>query len=244
MAVTAIAMFITLGMAIDIGRMFIAKSETQVFVDAASLAAALKLDGTSSGIAAAKTAVATQTNPWNFGTSAVPSPVVTFAATTAGRWSNSPASAASILYVTVNATVSVPLYFFPAVVPAYTQNVNSVAVAGQISLTSIPQGLAPYTAVSTDNTAPNFGLTIGNLYDLQWPQFNSTRAGCNAANPDKCFVRPACADESAASKVAVVNFWASSNNGYWGSSSNSLIRDEVLDLIQLQPIAVGANIDP
>ena len=244
MTAAAIALLVALGLAVDLGRMFIAKSETQAYVDAAALAATLELDGTSSGITRAKAAVTAQTNKWNFNTSSVSSPTVTFATTLAGPWSSSPASAVGILYTKVNANVSENLFFFPVIVSQFTQNVNSIGVAGQVPLTNFPQGLAPYTAVSTDNTPPNFGLVRGDSYDIQWPQFNNTRSGCGPSSPDKCFNSPTCDDESSASKVAVVSNWGSNNNGYWGSTSNSDIRDEILDVVQLQAVSVGTNIQP
>ena len=77
-----------------------------------------------------------------------------------------------------------------------------------------------------------FGLTVGSAYDIQWPQFNGTRAGCGANNPDKCLVSPTCDGDSKASKAAVVTAWASANNGYWGASSNSTIEKEILDVIR------------
>jgi Flp pilus assembly protein TadG len=51
MAIAAIALIAVLGLAVDVGRMFIAKNETQTYCDSASLAAALALDGTTTGIA-------------------------------------------------------------------------------------------------------------------------------------------------------------------------------------------------
>lgn len=244
MTAGAIALLVALGMAVDLGRMFISKSETQAFVDAASLAAALQLDGTSTGIANAKTAVANQTNKWNFDTQSVSNPTVTFATTSVGPWQSSPASGSGILYTKVSATVPVQLFFFPVIVNEYTQNVVSTAVAGQLPVTSFSQGLAPYTAVSTNTTGPDFGLTIGSQYDIQWPQFNGTRSGCSASTPDRCFNSSPCSGESLASEAAVVTYWSSANNGYWGSSSNSDIRNEVLDLIQLEAVSVGTNLDP
>ena len=244
MTASSIALLVALGLAVDVGRMFIAKSETQAFVDAAALAATLELDGTSSGIAAAKAAVAAQTNKWNFNTTAIPAPTVTFATSLAGPWSSNPASGVGILYAKVNATVPVSLFFMPVVASQFTTNVNSIGTGGQVPLTTFPQGLAPYTAVSTDTTPPNFGLVVGKEYDIQWPAFNGTRAGCGPASPDKCFVQPACNDESFASKAAVVSNWSASNNGYWGSNANSEIRDEILDVIQIQPVSIGTNIQP
>jgi uncharacterized membrane protein len=56
------------GLAIDIGRMYIAKNEAQAYTDSAALAAARKLDGTSTGITNALTAVTTDTGKWRFDT--------------------------------------------------------------------------------------------------------------------------------------------------------------------------------
>jgi hypothetical protein len=40
----------------------------------------------------------------------------------------------------------------------------------------------------------------------------------------------------------VTQYWGSSNNGYWGSNSTSTISQEVLDLIQLQPLSINQMI--
>src|SRR3954470_24360496 len=84
MAVSAIALIGVLGLAVDLGHMFISKNETQAYCDSAALAAALLLDGTSGGISNAKGAVTSSTNAWNFSTASVSSPTVTFATALAG----------------------------------------------------------------------------------------------------------------------------------------------------------------
>ena len=119
----------------------------------AALAGALALDGTTVGIANAKTAVAISTNDWNLDSAKVTNTTVTFATTLAGPWDTNPNPATGYRYVRVAATVPLSLYFLPVVVPQTTQNVASTATAGQIDITSFPQGLSPYTAVSTVNTA-------------------------------------------------------------------------------------------
>src|SRR5579872_3928020 len=86
MAVAAIALIGVLGMSVDIGRMFIAKNETQAYCDSAALAAALALDGTTTGIANAKAAVSNSINSWNLDTTKISSPTVTFATAAAGPW--------------------------------------------------------------------------------------------------------------------------------------------------------------
>jgi Flp pilus assembly protein TadG len=244
MAISAVALMGVLGLAVDVGRMFIAKNETQVYCDAAALAAALALDGSTAGIARAQAAVANSTNTWNFNTAAVTNPVIRFAKTTAGPWEANPSPATQYMYARVSATVPVTLYFLRVVVGQNSQNVSSTATAGQVAVSSLPQGLGPYTAVSTDPTGPSFGFQVGELYDIQWPQFNKNRTGCSSTNPDACFNSPPCSGEQFASKVAVVNAWSSSESGYWGSNSNSVIRDQVLNLSQTEPVSVGGNIDP
>src|SRR5262245_48692122 len=95
MGFAAVALFGALGLAVDIGRLFIAKSETQAFCDSASLAATLHLNGTSGGITAAKNAVTNSVNAWNMDSTSVTSPQsgqpvasyqVDFATSAAGPW--------------------------------------------------------------------------------------------------------------------------------------------------------------
>jgi Flp pilus assembly protein TadG len=244
MAITSVALIGALGLAVDIGRMFITKNETQAYCDSAALAAALALDGTTTGITSAQAAVSNSKNSWNFGSAVVSNPTTTFATDIAGPWLASPNPASGYVYAKVAAVVPMQLYFLPIFTTQYKQNVASAAIAAQVAITSFPRGLAPYTAVSTNPVGPNFGLTIGDSYDIQWPAFSPARAGCNPGNPDKCFIRPPCTGESATSKTAVVTSWGANNSGYWGSNSNSIIQQEILDLIQLQPLDVGANMTP
>jgi hypothetical protein len=129
-------------------------------------------------------------------------------------------------------------------VAQYTQNVVSSATAAQISITSFPQGLAPYTAISTSNTPPDFGLVVGNSYAMQWPTYNNG-ASCDPTNANKidnCFLSNPCPGDTFAAKQAVINNWGQSTSGYWGSTSNSVIEREIVDVVQMQPISVGTNI--
>jgi Flp pilus assembly protein TadG len=244
MALSAVALIAFLGLAVDMGRMFIAKNETQTYCDSAALAAALALDGTMTGITKAQSAVTNSSNTWNLDTTNVSNPTLTFATAIAGPWAASPNPATGYTYARVTATVPLKLYFLPIVVTQTTQNVASSATAAQIAVTSFPRGLSPYTAVSTNTTGPNFGLVVGNSYDIQWPQYNATKNGCGPSTPDKCFVSPPCTGDSAASKTAVVSNWGANTSGYWGSNSNSLIEQEILDVIQVQALDVGTNIKP
>src|SRR5437879_386659 len=67
------------GLAVDIGRMYVARSETQSFVDSAALSATAELDNTSAGITNALTTVGNNPKRWQFGTSAFTDVVTRFA---------------------------------------------------------------------------------------------------------------------------------------------------------------------
>jgi len=235
MAIVTIALIGALGMAVDVGRAFIAKNETQAFCDAASMAAVLKMDGTSTGISNARTAVANTTNAWNMDTARVSNPTVDFGTTASGPWNTNPAPATGYTYARVQATVPLPFYFAPLITGSLTQNVYSVAIAAQIPITSFSRGLAPYTVVSTTPAATDFGLVLGNQYDIQWPAQNNSGTG---------FVRPPCSGDPAASVAAVQADWGSSTSGYWGATANSTIYQEVLDNTQVTQISIGENISP
>jgi len=244
MALTTVGILGVVGLAVDIGRMLIAKNETQVYSDSAAVAAAQVLDGTSAGIDRAGSAVAASRNKWNFGDTSVGSPSVAFATAATGPWVANPATAAGYSYVQVTASVPVKLYLLPLVTGRGSFTVQASAVAGQVPITSLARGVAPYTAVSTNTTGPTFGFVSGESYTIHWPTFNGNRSGCRNGSPDKCFNSPPCAGDPAATLSAVVANWGSQYHGYWGSNSNSVIAAEVMDLIQLAPLAVGTNIAP
>src|SRR5207253_2336921 len=67
-----------IGLAFDIGRVYVVHNEAQVFTDAAAMTAVMKLDGTSAGLARAREAVAHLPARWNFGTSAFTGVTVEF----------------------------------------------------------------------------------------------------------------------------------------------------------------------
>jgi len=240
------------------GHVFITKNETQAFVDAAALAGALQLNGQTTGITNANAAVTTMksNNKWNFGATAVVTPIVEFttsapgaaanAACTGGWTTNPPSPPTSYNCVRVKASISVPMYFIPVVLttPAYNMTVNSQAIAGQIDLTTLGTGLAPYSGISTNTTGPNFGLTEGTEYTIQWPPAQGSTC---SGNPKNCFGQSPCAGDlqnGGANALAVWNQWSNSTSGYWGATSNSLLESYILGGAQLQAVSVGTNLEP
>lgn len=242
MGIAAFALMGTLGLAVDLGRTFIAKNETQAFVDAAAVAAVTFLDGTTGGITRARNAVANSSNSWNLHTTSVTNHSVDFGTTASGPWVGAPNPAVNYVYARVQATVPLKLYFLPGIVRQNSQNVTSIAIAGQVLENSFGRGVGPFTAIAPDRTAPNFGFEIGDEYTIQWPQYNADRHGCTSANPQNCFVRDPCDDDPRSTLTQVRDNWGASVNGYWGSNSTSDIRNFVLDLMQTRPLTIGETI--
>jgi uncharacterized membrane protein len=104
--VSLVVIVAMLGLAVDLGHLYVAKSELQGYADAASVAAAYTLDGTSAGLArataAAQGGLGSPPNSWNFGSQAVATPQVAFASSSAGPFLNSPPTAAGVVFVQVS----------------------------------------------------------------------------------------------------------------------------------------------
>jgi Putative Flp pilus-assembly TadE/G-like len=164
-----------LGLATDVGRIYIAKNELQAYADAAAVAAAYELDGTAQGVDAAKNVASagpagdTKPNRWDLSTKKVTGVQTAFAQTFAGTYDPSPGNPAGYRFVRVDLAGNVPLYFLP-VVPGVgaTQNVKARAIGGQALQNSLGNGGAPFSPVAHDPNDPNFGLQPGKLYTLRW----------------------------------------------------------------------------
>ena len=111
------------GLAIDIGRMYVIKSELQAFTDAAALSAAVQLDGSAAGLARARQAPAQLTAgpnamKWDLGTQTVTEIASSFAqgdaAPDPNSWQTDPRDAANYRFVRVVATAPAPLIFLRA----------------------------------------------------------------------------------------------------------------------------------
>lgn len=90
------------GLAFDIGRVYIVRNEAQIFTDAAALAAASRLDGRPGSLEAARAAAGRLPNRWNLGTQQFAGFVVEFSAD--GRnWSAAPEAEAGMRFARVTA---------------------------------------------------------------------------------------------------------------------------------------------
>jgi Flp pilus assembly protein TadG len=164
------------GLSIDIGRMYITKTEAQAFADSASLAAARELDDTSAGITRATNAASTNTDKWRFDTQPFTNVSTTFSTSSTGTFTASPPNPPTgYRFARVEATVDLPMYLI-RVLTGPTSQIRAGAVAGMLAMTSTTGGqfpFSPYTrkgypGAVPDNAADPFGYQVGNDYTLRW----------------------------------------------------------------------------
>lgn len=235
---TAFGMTVVLGaagLAVDIGRAYVARSEVQAYADAASIAAAAQLNGTSTGISSAVTAAKSIPDKWNFGSQSISNPTIQFAQPLAtdstqadpATWTATPASGANYLFVQVTASVNVPMTLMQAVKVQSTMNVAGTAQAGQVMVTTYMDGLLPFSPIAPNGTdTANYGYQPGQLYTLRYP---SPVQGMGSVCPG---------DQSG-------TYWQSlpsQDHGFWGSTSSAVIRGEIVDDTQAVPITIGENV--
>src|SRR4051794_19446690 len=137
-AVSMIGLLLLVGLAVDTGRLYVVRSELQVFADEAAIAAAYELDGTSAGltralnVAASGPAAGTSPNRWNFSTQLVTGVTTQFASAPAGPYDANPTNAAGLRFVKVHVSGPIPMYFLPLVPSiAATQAPTATSIAGQ-----------------------------------------------------------------------------------------------------------------
>jgi len=176
-----------LGLAMDLGRVFIYKNELQAFVDASAMAAITRMDGTQAGIAAADDLAtagplgATKPNGYNFGTTPVSTVTNTYATAYANTYDSYATAHGSATnnyrFIQVAASANVSLNFLPVIpgIPT-TMAVSAVAISGQNPQSSITDGgLLPFAPdAHTPSDKVNFGLTPGSQYTLKWDNGNMT----------------------------------------------------------------------
>lgn len=102
MSVCMFLLLAVIGMAFDLGRVYIARNEAQIFTDAAAMAAAKQLDGSGEGVTRARAAVATLPNRWNLGTENFTG-VVTEFSSDGQHWDAEPKDIAGLTFARVTA---------------------------------------------------------------------------------------------------------------------------------------------
>jgi hypothetical protein len=246
-ALSLVAMIAVVGVAVDIGRMYIAKSETQLFADSASLAATLELDGTMDGLSRARTRIASNPNRWNFNTSSFTSVTTTFAKDVTGPWEEFPLTAAGYRYARAWAGVNVPIYFlsifmpgqfaatptgaaFIVLQPNFTTAVNAGSSAGQELKKRYKDGLFPFSPYAHNTVWPDYGLVAGQLYTLRW-----------AANPKQN--NNVCAGDNDSATIALAGAGGGSERGYIEETSGDLIRATIIGDYQTAWRGIGDTVN-
>src|SRR5579884_2080490 len=144
MAVSSTLALAVLGLIFDLGRACIIKDELQAYADAASLAAALELDGTPQGLGRADGIVATgptgggARNRYDFDTKSVSNVTAAYSATFNGAYQPAGSAPLNSRFVQVTAAASAPLFFLP-ILPGIGNAlvVSATSIAGQAVQSSI-----------------------------------------------------------------------------------------------------------
>jgi Flp pilus assembly protein TadG len=227
-AMCAMAICGALGLAVDVGRLYVTRNEMQTFTDSASLAAAAELDGTASGYNRARQAVASNPNHWNLGTSDFTGTQVDFSAAANGPWTASPGAASGYVYARVTAGTTSVLYFLPAVTVDHSLAMTVTTVAGQVPKTAFAEGLTPFSPFAHSPT-PDMGFTPGQQYALRWP-------------PNPKLNNNVCSGDNAQQWIDQAQAAGGSERGYFEDTSAAAIRQAIIGNYQTQPIVVGQNL--
>jgi len=185
-----------LGLAIDIGRMFVYKTELQAFADNAAMAAIAKMDGTQTGVQGANATAltgpdgATLANKVNFDSTTISTVTTSYATSFSGTYdsyatASSPATN-NYRFLKVTASSNVSLTFLP-VLPGISSlyTISASAVSGQQATSTLSNGgLLPFAPDAHDQAdTTNFGLVPGQSYTLKWPNNGPSPCGGDAGMP-------------------------------------------------------------
>ena len=108
-------MLAMIGLAFDLGRIYIARNEAQVFTDSAALTAVTKMDGTTAGLVQAREAIAKLPMRWNLGAEPFHGTIIEFSSD-GSQWSADPKDASGLTMARVIAPAnSVDIVFLRAV---------------------------------------------------------------------------------------------------------------------------------
>jgi hypothetical protein len=238
------ALVLVIGLAVDVGRMYVAKSEAQTYADSASLAATLELDGTTEGIERARSKVAANPNRWKFQTTRFERTLIAFAKDAQGPWAATVQNAQGYRLARVVATAPVPLTFLgvlsqqspvphsPAafwLLTAPKVDVVADSAAGQQPRTSFREGLFPFSPFAHSLTGPHFGLVPGTRYTLRWAA--SPRVNANV-----------CPGDNVQRMVDLAGAGGGEERGFIESTSADLIRATIEDDFQTVVRSVGDTV--
>ncbi|HUS05670.1 MAG TPA: pilus assembly protein TadG-related protein [Bryobacteraceae bacterium] len=236
---TGLSIFIivsTMGLAFDMGRVYISRNEAQAFTDSAALGAAARLNGTQAGVTAAQAEVTNNPNRWNMASSAF-SGVTTEFSTDQTSWVSTPAASAipNTRYVRVTApSNSVTISFMRVLGLASSMTVASRTIAGTQMPTTESQGVFPFAPLAKNSNGPNYGYSKGDELTLLWP--SSVGSNGNVKLNNLCQV-----DQNQAALAAVQN-GTTADRGYIQDTSASAIASAIEDDHMDYTVSVGLEV--
>lgn len=236
--VAALLLVGALGMAVDVGRMFIVRSEAQNFVDSMALEAAAELDGTSEGLTRAANVPAASQQKYDLGRYKFQQVDVEFGMAANGPWQ--PAGGASLRsrFARAVARTEVPIYFLAALTSQGKGHVNAAAVAAQVEKTTFSEGLFPFSPFAHDSSPPHFGLVPGQVYTLRWPN-NPTLGNQGGGNGNT----NVCVGDREQEIVDIANAQGGAERGFIEESSANLIRQTIINDFQTVTRSIGDLVD-
>jgi Flp pilus assembly protein TadG len=183
-ALSILALIGFAGITVDVGRMYVVRNEAQSFVDAAAMAAAVELNGTSAGITAATKAAQSNWGKYHFSSDlfvnpdgtppnnadgTAPTLDVKFSTASTGPWTALPNPA--YRFVQVTATINgLRMYLMNVVTGQPNATVAAKAIAGQIQLGTgndmFP--MSPIAHSADPNAGDGYGFVKGQKYTLRY----------------------------------------------------------------------------
>jgi hypothetical protein len=228
LVLTALALCVLMGaagLAVDVGRMYIAKHELQTYADSTALAGTVELDGTAEGIYRAKSVLITDGNRWNLHTTPVSDATMSFAKDAAGPWETVIYDPRGYRYARVIARGGLRTYFLPTSKSAGPPlgmilatnpllDIRADSGAGQVPKTTFREGLFPFSPYAHGSTGPHFGLVVGDKYTLRWA--SSPRLNQNV-----------CPGDNTTTMLSLAGAGGGDERGFIESTSADLIRQTI-----------------
>lgn len=232
--VAALLLVGALGMAVDLGRMFIVRSEAQNFVDSMALEAAVELDGTSEGLARAAAVPAASKQKYDLGRYKFEQVDVTFGMSPEGPWQPAGSAAGKSRFARALARTEVPMYFLSALTSQGKGRVHAAAVAAQVEKRTFSEGLFPFSPFAHNGNPPHFGLIPGQVYTLRWPS-NPSLGNQGGGNGNT----NVCVGDRVQELVDMANAQGGSERGYIEQNSADIIRQTIINDFQSVTRTVG-----
>ncbi|MFN0171079.1 MAG: pilus assembly protein TadG-related protein [Bryobacteraceae bacterium] len=233
LAVSMLALVGVMGLAIDLGHLYVVKAEAQTFSDLTALAAVQELDGTIEGLERARERVKGYPMRWSL--QQTPSETVRVEFSGDDRnWEQQPRSAVPVKFLRVTAELDkVELFFLPAVIPNKTASIRAQAVAVQTTrqaYASESGRMLPFAVLAHDATDSEFGFRPGDRVTLRWPA-----ADAGLSKP--------CEADQEQQWVANARSVSTAGTGYTQLATPDGIREAIEDDRVFVPVAIGRPVE-